>query len=134
MVDDGPVGLLAANRTGKLREVGQEVARHVRLDRLADRLEKPDRIVEEAAADDGVADPRDDLLLPRRAREVALAGCLADPGVGEGLLAVQVMQPGLDREAAGEAVFVVGRVAEGPRNVDVDATQRRPRPGRTRRG
>ena len=64
-----------------------------------------------------------DLLLAGRPGEVALAGGLADPGVGEGLLAVQVVAAGGDREAVREAVLVVGRVAEAVGDVDVDPAE-----------
>ena len=60
-----------------------------------------------------VAHPGEHFLLSGGAREVALAGRLADPGVGKRLVAVEVMGPGLDREALLVAVLAVVRVAEG---------------------
>ena len=68
------------------------------VDGLAERLQEPDRVVQEAAVHDRVADAGEDLLLARGAGEVALAGGLANPRVGERLLAVEVMPPGRDRE------------------------------------
>ena len=76
---------------GRVGEVGQDLARHVRLDRPADRLEQPDRIVDEAASDDRVADALDDLLLASGTGEVALPGRLADAGIGQRLVAVEVV-------------------------------------------
>jgi len=57
----------------------------------------------ESLAVDITRKPGQDLLLARRAGEVRLPVCLPDPGVGEGLLAVQVMPAGGDREALREA-------------------------------
>ena len=57
------------------------------------------RVLQEPAADDPVAQGRDDLLLAGLAGEVALAGRLADARVREGVLAVEVVRPGRDVEA-----------------------------------
>ena len=55
---------------------------------------QPDRVVQEAAVHDRVADAGEDLLLAGGPGEVALAGGLADPGEGERLLAVEVVAAG----------------------------------------
>ncbi len=79
--------------------------------------------VEEAAVDDAIACSDHDLALAGGAGEVALAGRLADAGVGEGRLAVEVVPAGVDREAV-EPVLVVAGVAQGPADGDVDAAER----------
>ena len=70
--------------------------------------------------DDPIADAGQDLLLSSGPGEVALAGGLPHSRVRERLLAVEMVTSLRDREPAGEAVFVVGRVAEGAGDVDVD--------------
>ena len=92
--------VLAVDWSRPVGEVRQRLARDVGLDGLADRLEQADRIVEEAAALDRVAHPREDFLLAGGTGEVALAGGLADARIGERLVAVEMVPSGRDREAA----------------------------------
>ena len=91
MGDDRAIGLAAPDPAGDVGEVRDQVARDVRDDGLAERLHQADRVAQETAALDRVADPGEDLLLSGGAGEVALAGCLSDAGEGQRLLTVQVV-------------------------------------------
>ena len=86
------------------------------------------------APDRAIAERDEDLLLAGGAGQVALAGRLADPGVGEGVGAVEVVRPGLDRPAAPAVEAAVVRVGE--RLLRRRCRPRRPRrpSRRTRRG
>src|SRR5207245_4912389 len=94
--DDRSVRLSTADAARDVGEAGHERPRDVRLDRVAERPKQPDRVVQEAAALDPVADRRQELLLARRAGEVVLAGGLANARERERLLAIEMVDAGGD--------------------------------------
>ena len=101
-----PERVLALDLARDVDPVGDERRLDVRADGLTHPPEELARVLQQAALDDPVAEGGDHLLLARLAGEVALARGLADAGVGERVLAVEVVTTGGDVRAI-EAVLVV---------------------------
>ncbi len=120
VIESSSISSMTAANCGR-RDGGQ-----IGPDGVADRIEEIGQLPQQAAvARDRIAQGDDDLLLPERPREVALAGRLAGARVGKGVAPIEMVQPGRDRPAPSlEAVAVVRRVIEGLLDIDIDAADR----------
>ena len=104
-------------RAAASRSTGRSVA-----DRVADGVEQAGQLPQQAAVlRDGVAQGDEDLLLARRAREVALAGRLAGPRVGERVQAVEVVRPAVIDKPGPRARSRRRSGRRSPGDVDVHA-------------
>jgi hypothetical protein len=73
VVEPGAVGLRSTDPAHIVGQIGQDRAGDVCADGLADRVEQADRVLDEAAFDDRVAQAVEELLLAGGAGEVRLA-------------------------------------------------------------
>jgi hypothetical protein len=89
--DDGAVRVPARHLARPVGKIREHRARHVRPHGSAEGGEQPDRIVEEAALDERVADAGEHFLLAGRPGDIGFAGRLADAGVRERGPAIEVV-------------------------------------------
>ena len=126
MADDGAGDATIAHLVDRHGELGQPLDGQVGADRVPDRADETRQLPEDAPAiRRGVLQRDDDLLLPPRPREVALAGRLAAARIGQRVDAVEVMMALRDRPPASiGAEAVIARIVDRLGHGDVDAADR----------